>query len=374
MDKKINPIASAVWKWILTVLFALIAVSFTARAFAQYPFNTSAISYNTAGSNNGFFNQDIHLTWEKEPEPGWGMYAMHFFQFQAGVGAYIGLQKTLFTGREKTAIFSVWDVGNRQTAISAHPNCVRFGHEGTGVSCIPSFEWKAGKEYKLRVWRILNSQTAQSEKWGGWVIDVETGQEFLIGIVELLNANNQAGYGLLNGVNITATEIFTGPPNPGCHNLPTFNVTWKGPFANNGSINPTSAWTSYSGNLGQTCDKVNLTSDGAFTTKHINGDKVKRTSGERSNLWQHHDINKHNKIDCAFNWAERTYPEAFAQQRLKRLSQTQFNQYYRDYRVNGVGSVIIADMISNKIIKHDTGGINTLVGSIDDVLKSSNCQ
>lgn len=355
--------------------FAILSVATAGKAFAySFPTHTTNVNYGLPGNGAGYFNHDIHVTWEKEPADGWGMYAMYYFSFQAGVGGYIGIQKTVDPTRPKTVLFSVWDAPGKQSAMPAGGSCTRFGHEGSGSMCLMAFNWKAGTEYKLRVWRILNSQTNYSEKWGAWIIDVKTGEETMIGMVELYNINNQIGYGALNYNNLmTVTEYFAGPSSADCSNVPNFNVTWKGPYGNNGSANPTYAIGSYTTGIGTVCQQNNITTNGVFSTTQENGPSISRTTTDGKYLWSHYDLNKINKIDCVFNWAETRYGDVLKQPRLKRLSQTQFSQYYRDYRVDGKGSVIIADTLTDKVFKYDSGGVNTMIGDLSTVRATAGC-
>lgn len=377
--KQSNPIATTMLKWILSIFIGVFSFFFTAKAFSySFPTHTQTVAYGFNGNNNGHYNHDIHLTWHKEPVDGWGMFAMYYFSFQAGVGGYTGLQKTTVPGRPKTAIFSIWDVAGRQTAMPVPGTvCQRFGHEGSGTMCILPFDWKADTEYKMRVWRILNSNTGYSEKWGAWVINVKTEEETMIGMIELYNANNQVGYGMLSNQGLmSATEFFTGPSNADCSNLPEFNITWRGPFGNNGSINPGYARGIYNTSIGTPCPQTNFTTNSVFSVSQYNGSKVTKVTPDDKYLWSHYDINKFNQIDCVFNWAEKQYPDVLKQSdfKQKKLSESNFNNYYRDYRKNGKGSAIIVDTVSDKVIKHDSGGINTLIGNFADVRRNSNCQ
>jgi Domain of unknown function (DUF3472) len=362
---------------ITVVLFGLFLLFASRLANAyQYPTHTQNISYgfnSTQGASQ--YNHDMHLNWHKEPVEGWGMYAMYYFSFQASIGGYTGLQKTTDPTRPKTAIFSIWDAQGKQTALPvAGTACVRFGHEGAGTSCIIPFNWKADTEYKMRVWRILNSATATSERWGAWVINVKTGEETLIGIIELLNTNGYVGYGMLNYQGIsTVTEYFAGPANAQCSDVPDFSVTWKGPFANNGSINPTYAIGGYNTGIGSVCSQNNFTSHNVFSVTQENGPTVKRETSDGKYLWSQYNVSKMNKIDCVFNWIETRYGDTLKQPRLKRLSQSQFNQYFRDYRIEGKGSVIVVDTITDKVFKYDSGGINTLIGDLTEAQAAASC-
>lgn len=343
-----------------------------------FPTHTQNVSYAMpANGGQGHYNQDMHLTWHQEPVNGWGMYAMYWFTFQAGQGGYTGLQKTTDPSRPKTAIFSIWDVAGRQTAMPvAGTACVRFGHEGTGTSCIIAFNWKPDTEYKMRVWKLDGGTSTSSETWGAWVIDVKTMEETSIGRIELLNANNQIGYGNLNPQGMqSVTEFFAGPASADCTNLPTFDVTWKGPFGNNASINPTQAIGSYQTGVGTSCAQANHVSNAPFSVAQENGAQVQRTTPQGSSLWAGYDLAKFNAVDCILNWGERQYPTVLNQTPFKqrRLSQSLFGYYYRDYRVNGKGTALVADVVNNQIIKADTGGVNTVVGDIRTLANAAGC-
>jgi hypothetical protein len=367
--------------WIKTTAAKALAgcLVWVANAHAYtFPTHTQSVSINLPANNGqGYYNHDMHVTWHQEPAAGWGMYAMYWFMFQAGQGGYTGLQKTTDPNRPKTAIFSIWDVGNSKTALPVPGNaCVRFGNEGTGTSCIIAFNWKPDTEYKMRVWKLSGSASTTSAQWGAWVVDVKTMEETFIGAIELLNANGHVGYGSLNAQGMQAvTEFFAGPATADCSNLPAFNVTWKGPFGNNGSLNPTSATGGYQTGIGTPCAQANHFSGAPFTITQENGATVQRTSTGNNNLWGNYNLARYNSVDCILNWAETQYPNLLNQSPFKqrRLSQAMFHTYYRDYRVAGKGTSIVADMLQNKLIKSDPGGQHIVLGDIQTFATAASC-
>ena len=379
--KQTNPIATAMWKWILFIFAGIFLLFFTALSFAQtvrYPTHLSQAVYHLDENGGaGFYNTDMHLTLHQEVDNGWGYYAMYWFMFQAGYGGYTGLQKTTDPNKPKIAIFSIWDVAGRQTAMPVPGTiCQRFGHEGSGTNCLLAFNWKAGTEYKMRVWKILNSNTGYSEKWGAWVIDVKSGEETMIGMIELYNANNQIGYGnLTNGGYSTALEVFAGPVNAQCSDLPYFGATWKGPYANNGSINPATARGGHITGVGTVCSQTDFASNAPFSMTQEVGKNVVRNSVDGAAVWNNFDRSKLNQVDCLFNWAERQYPDVFKQAGRKQrvLSNSMFGLYYRDYKQGGKGSALVADIANNKLIKSDSGNINSVVSPLSDALRNSSC-
>lgn len=379
--KQTNPIAAAMWKWVLSIFAGIFLLFFTALSFAQtvrYPTHlTNSVYEFEQNGGAGFYNTDMHVTLHEEVPSGWGYYAMYWFTFQSGYGGYAGLQKSTDPNKPKIAIFSIWDAQGRQTAMPVPGTvCQRFGHEGSGTMCLLSFDWKAGTEYKMRVWKILNSNTGYSEKWGAWVIDVKTGHETLIGMIELYNTNNQIGYGNLDNFGYSnVLEVFSGPTNAQCSDLPYFAATWKGPYANNGSINPKLVRASNGTGVGTSCPQADFRSNAPFTFTQEVGKGVTRNSIEGDLSWKNFDLGKLNKIDCMFTWAERQYPDVFVQVGRKQrvLSNSMFGLYYRDYKVNGKGSAIVVDTINNKVMKSDSGGANTVVGPLSESLKAANC-
>jgi len=212
-------------KKIITYLLLLMS---TAASAIQVPVHLQYGQYiaNTPAPE-GFYNVDMHLTWHKEPDVrAMGFYAQFAYWFQNGAGGYIGLQQDNYEG--KKAIFSVWDKGQAQTVFPVASNCQRFGHEGSGAMCLKSFQWKAGHEYKLRVWRLKDSYNGSTEKWGGWVIDYTTGEETLIGVVEVKNTDGLKGYGGLSGTSIAVNEFYSSGNREAdsitCENMPYLGV------------------------------------------------------------------------------------------------------------------------------------------------------
>lgn len=331
-------------------------------------------------SPDGFYNMDMHITWHKEPDVrAMGMYAQFAFWFQTGTVGYTGLQQDSIEG--KKAIFSIWDSGKAQTSFPASDKCQRFGHEGTGTMCIIPFQWKAGHEYKMRVWRLADSYNGSTEKWGGWVIDYTSGEETLIGIIEVQNSAGLKGYGGLSGAAYGVTEYYGGANPEGltmrCDQLPYFGVTWNGPFANNGSVLPDYVSTSYKTNEGTHCpNNVRSVSNVPFSVVAENGAGVQPIANEFQNLWEKHKLANYKEIDCLYNWAEQGMPAVFNQSAFKhrRLSRSLYNMYYRDYKVNGTGHALIADTTTNQVSLGKPDGVMENLGDLDHWKRQAGCK
>lgn len=327
---------------------------------------------------SGFYNYDMHLRWLKEPDvTRMGFYAQFYFSFQVGTGGYMGLQQDRDQG--KKAIFSVWDVAGRQTATPAAASCKRFGHEGTGTSCIIPFAWKAGHEYKLRVWRLAGNPSTSSEQWGGWVIDYTNGDETLIGVVEVANSAGYAGYGGLTGDTTTTLEYYGGNGTDNgvaCNQLPYFGATWNGPFANNGTLLPRSAVANYHTGIGTACaNNVNTSANAPFSFTSEAGGSVRMKTNEGGALWAKYPYDTYAQTDCLYNWAEQNFPALFSQTgfRQRRISQSLFGFYLRDYRNNGDGYALIADTTTGQLMAGLPGGDMTSLGSLADLKRQALC-
>lgn len=346
--------------------FVLFVVA-TLNSFAvTLPVHHAYIDYS-GKVNEAIYNHDIHLTWNKDPDASkMGYYSQYAFYFDVGVVGYMGLQKDK---DGKKAIFSIWDKPN---AISASPLmdwCRRFGHEGSGAQCIIPFEWKAGREYKMRVWKI---NEPGAEKWGGWVVDYATGEETLIGVI------GTQGYGGLTGYSIAVIENY-GPGDAGflnCNYFKDLSVTWKGPYYNNGSKTAEQAYSRYTTGVGNSCEQqtsIETSSVGVVKMMHDVGVVNKRNTGGA--IWDPQKTAYISRYDCLFNWAERQMPDVFDQRpfRHRRLSTHVFNNYIRDYRDGGVGNALIIDKLRNTVIVGRTDGSYEDMGEVDKWLKESQC-
>lgn len=284
--KKLKSISK---KFTFCIFFIL---SFCLNASALViPIHSTYVSYdydvNPQNAPQGFWNMDTHLTWKKEPISGWGYYAQMYFWFEAGVGGYMGLQKD---NNGKRAIFSMWDKKTGAiNATPAHSNCQRFGHEGAGTQCFAmNFNWEAGRDYKLRLWKGFNSSlTWEGNSWSAWVIDTVTGVETYIGTIHVDDAPGFIGYGNLStSGHITTPEYYIGDLNATCDQLPYFGVEWKGPFMNNGSINPLSARVQYDTGMGTKCNNTNIQSKKPLSvTQEAGGKTVPTPHGSWENIW-----------------------------------------------------------------------------------------
>lgn len=187
-----------------------------------------------------FYNLDVYVKWEVEPNTTTGTFAGYFLTFQNGGGGYFGTQ---IDSTSKKAIFSIWDIDG--TSITALPlgNCIRFGHEGSGSSCVIPYNWIVGREYRLRIW-VLDSVVG-AVKWGAWIQDTVTGLETPIGTISLKDSKGYSGYGMLspNGTNFLE-QYGSGSVNS-CASLPYSKVTWRGPYADSNSYSASTATSSF---------------------------------------------------------------------------------------------------------------------------------
>lgn len=320
------------------------------------------------GNTRGFIkNHDIHLTWNKDPDASkMGYYAQYAFYFEVGVVGYMGLQKDK---EGKKAIFSIWDKPNAITATPSMPWCKRFGHEGSGAQCIIPFDWKAGREYKIRVWQI---NEPGAEKWGAWVIDYATGEETLIGVI------GTQGYGGLKTYSIGVIENY-GPGDAGilsCDAFKDLSVTWKGPYYNNGSTSASNARVKFNTSIGDSCiHQSNIETSTIGVVKMSHGKGVVNSKKEGDEVWDNYQVFVNQQYDCLFNWAEQQMPDVFDQRpfRHRRLSTQVINSYIRDYRDGGVGNALIVDKLRNLVIVGRADGTYVEMGDVKKWLEQSQC-
>jgi len=363
------------------IIFTLMMMVSTWVSALQIPAHLQYNNYmiNTPAPE-GFFNIDMHVKWHKEPDVRFmGFYAQFAFSFQNGAGGYTGLQQDNYEG--KKAIFSIWDKGNAQTAFPVASNCQRFGHEGTGAMCLKSFQWKAGHEYKLRVWRLKDSYNGSTEKWGGWVIDYTTGEETLIGTIEVKNTGNYKGYGGLAGNVITVNEFYSSNNREAetitCENMPYFGTTWNGPFANNGSITPDSVNSNYKTGMGTACpNNVRAVSNAPFSVTTDNGGSITRVNNEYQNIWEKYNLTNFKEIDCLYNWAEQQLPDIYNQKSFqhRRISRSLSSMYYRDYSYNGTGHILITDTTNDQLILGKPDGAMEHLGDVNHWKRQAGCK
>ena len=353
----------------------LMAASLSSQAF-DLPVHHQYVLFNSETRNVDYYNYDMHVVWHKEPDASqMGYYAQFAFYFQTGSVGYMGLQKDSQSG--KKAIFSIWD--SQGLAQPASSVCKRFNHEGNGTSCIIPFEWKPGHEYKLRLWRIQNSFNGAGEKWGGWVVDYTSGEETLIGVIQVNNSHGRQGFGGLNGQAIATIENYYGGgvKTVQCSNMSNFAVTWTGPFINNASKRFDTAQVTYNTGVGNPCQhNNNANSNGFNSVTSQTGFDVTPQNPESSDLWAKYSRKQLEEADCIFAWAERNWYDIFDQSKFKhrRINRTLYGMYYRDYAVNGSGHSVIISYPTGQILKGDPAGGYTNLGSLETWLHQSNCR
>ncbi len=364
------------YKSLLFLVFMLCSLATSAASAMTLPVHHQYVVQEMAATTD-IYNYDMHINWHQEPDAGlMGYYAQFAFYFSNGTVGYMGLQKDSNQG--KKAIFSIWDASGTSRAMPAHEVCKRFDHEGNGSMCLQKFEWKAGREYKLRVWRIKDSVSSTSEKWGGWVIDYKTGEEFLIGVIEVGNSDGHSGYGGLNGHTVATIENYqtSQMAKLECANMPYFGVTWSGPFGNNGVLRSTYSSLRYNTGVGDPCtasSNAQSNSINSFITE--TGAGVSRTTREGENVFAKYDQFYLDQNECLFSWAENLLPQMFNQAIFKhrRLTRSLYGIYYRDYSFNGKGYSIIINSVADRLFVGEPGGAMRDYGPLSAMKRSAGC-
>ncbi|MEO5341682.1 MAG: DUF3472 domain-containing protein [Magnetococcus sp. MYC-9] len=228
-----------------------------------------------------FYNLDMHLTWQEvgPPPSGLGYYAMFMFYFQNRAGGYTGLQ---WDGGGKKAIFSVWDQAGTLDSTVPEGSCKRFGHEGSGAQCIIPYPWVAGREYLLAV-RVLN-RTETGERWQSVVRDLTSGQETVIGRIELKDTPGYVGYGRLTGKGVNVLEYYGNAKIDDCRSLPVVALGWRGPFADERRLRAKEVHLAYSSRA--ECTNSNVASPGSGQLEQRAGGETRRlTVGGQRLQW-----------------------------------------------------------------------------------------
>ncbi len=198
--------------------------------------NSYVTTYSTwSSSGGGLWNIDARIRILKDPGTSVPyFYARHgnWTNNSGDDGWYIGLQTDGSGPRTKTAIFSIWNARDAE-AVTSDAECVNFGNEGSGKSCRLAYNWRAGRTYRLRVWR-------QNDGW--WlasVYDETSRQSRTIGRIRA-----RANQGDLRR-GITDFVEYYGGNFPSCSTLRPSRARFYRPTGNNGALNlsPTGAST-----------------------------------------------------------------------------------------------------------------------------------
>lgn len=258
------------------------------------PIHTSLVAYiydpNPQTAPQGLWSLDVDLKWISEPANGWGYYAMMQFWFEGNSTGYMGLQKD---DSGKTAIFSMWDTNNGSVlATPAHPNCQRFGHEGAGTMCFAkNYNWIAGRDYKLRLWKGFNDKSWEGNSWSAWIQDSVTGVLTQIGDIHVDNAHGFVGYGNLQSVFQSTLEYYAGNLNSSCAQMPYAGIEWKGHAVNDRSLYSNTAYPNYDTAVGTKCPNVNIKSDAPFSvTQEAGGQTVPTPHDPFENIWANYPL------------------------------------------------------------------------------------
>lgn len=210
---------------------------------------------------SGFYNLDSSFRFTQDPDrsknPAW--FASYQFGPTDGPGGYIGLQVdnnyewTDIPTNGKRAVFSWW--GDATATCSSLPGakCNGDADGNSGVSTMIPYDWKPGREYKMRVWAV--GDTATHRSWAGWVVDMSTGTETQISVIHVPKS-----YGWLGDAGVNWLEWYGGT-RPSCADFPLFSVAFKRPTANGGAIRANYPPSNQISNLGDCPARISNRSD-----------------------------------------------------------------------------------------------------------------
>lgn len=343
-----------------------------------FPTHTQMNVFEFPYGTETFHNVDIGIKWHKEPTTNWGYYAMYSFAFETNTIAYTGLQKDSWDG--KKAIFSVWDVGNEQTALpTGLDTCVRFGHEGNGTMCLTKLDWKAGVDYRISIRRHMDAFDTGFDRWTANLVNTATDEQQHIGTIKVRNSAGLRGYGNIiphrQGV---VLEYYSGANGTDCSAAPYFGVTWNGPFGNDGMKVASNANNIYRTGIGTYCDnRVNTSSTGPHIISMETGGAIATRTPENSRIWGRYDGSLYNSYNCLFEYAERTYPNEFPGNTSggqARLSKSVRGYYMRDYFTVGSGNSIVVDTLNNRLLIGSFDGSIVDIGNVNEWINNAGCR
>lgn len=210
---------------------------FYASAATVIPHQTYT-NWTWKAPSGGFTNMKHRLVIESVT-PNSTYFWSHQFHFINGDGGYIGLQShgyPISGGTGKTAIFSIFGAGMEATPGRCVVEQANFdGYDKAGSRCIVPYEWVQGRMYQLRTKRMTSD--SKSSLWAGYVKDMVTGKENMIGQIRVPGTWKGNG-----NWSVMWTEYF-GKPVATCAEMPYSRARFYRPNANSGSVYPVSSST-----------------------------------------------------------------------------------------------------------------------------------
>lgn len=180
----------------------------------------------------GYSDFEHGLTIEREPPSGTGYFWSHQVGLRNGETAYFGLQ-TLGAHPDgtdgKVAIFSIWKALAARSPGIAQP----FTSEGEGYQTVIPYEWRADRQYRLRMFR--SGESRRGTEWTATVRDQSTGEVSTIGTITVPKK-----WGGLGNWSVMWSERYTGPEVRTCDDVGYSRVLFTAPTANDGTIKPSS--------------------------------------------------------------------------------------------------------------------------------------
>lgn len=261
------------------LLLASFLVSSFPHAFADNPGTYVWLTW-PIDEEWGNYNFDIDIQILDAPQQvGQGVYWAHQFSFKHASGGYIGLQiGTTWGGPPagKGALFAIWGATSATPGPGAE--CVHFTNEGTGWTCRLPYAWRFGTKYRLRIW--IYGEDEENWGWLGTVLDYETGEERMIGIIKVPKRFGELGQTSVTWVEYFGVDWECKPP----HTLAVFS----NPRVRNGQVDQVNGALPYKAMVayGQTCGKSsNVKYLGGACYALEAGAEVQRTTPDGTWLW-----------------------------------------------------------------------------------------
>ena len=180
----------------------------------------------------GYRSFENRVTVQAEPPENVGYFWSHQFAFSDGEPGYLGLQ-TLGRhpdgGEGKVAIFSIWNA----LGASGPGIAQKFGGEGEGFQTVIPYDWKAGRKYRLRVFK-----SGESPKGTGWTATVRDETTGIVDVIGTITVPKK--WGCLGDWSVTWTERYTGPEIRHCGDVGHAAALFEEPTANDGEVRPES--------------------------------------------------------------------------------------------------------------------------------------
>ena len=219
----------------------------------------------------GLSDIETSITISTEPGANGYTYWAHQWGYAAGEGGYVGLQQR--TGTEKALNFSIWGAtGWRDGAAGTY--CRNFSHEGSGVQCDVTYDWRQGVTYTISVEKVANAS------WRATITDTST--KISTAVATIVLPSDRGGITTLS----EWVENFAQGANTyaSCAQVPKAVAVYGKPRGNKGTVTPVSSSSYAYGNCASIA-RTTCTSDQACSLI-VNPDATPTTGARLKNSAQ----------------------------------------------------------------------------------------